>query len=126
MNGAEDMIVNHNMVVTQIFGRLGKRLDRPRIAAKFGLRINHTSFHRPLPFSRCDVLRQMHAIRVRCGSSSPNTDADFTRRGDDREPQTEQTIAGLPARKLQPPAWAATAARSAFGRSRPLPDRTAE
>src|SRR5216683_4488443 len=45
MNGAEDMIVDHNMVVTQVFRRLGKRLDRPRIAAKFDLRINHTSFH---------------------------------------------------------------------------------
>ena len=51
MNGAEDMIVDHNMVVTQLFGRLGKRLDRPCIAAKFDLRINHTSFHRPLPLS---------------------------------------------------------------------------
>src|ERR1700730_8315785 len=54
MNGAEDMIVDHNMVVTEVFGRLGKRLDRPRIAAKFDLRINHTSFHRPLLF---------HAVR---------------------------------------------------------------
>ena len=44
MNGAEDMIVDHNMVVTQVFRRLGKRLDRPRIAAEFDLRINHTSF----------------------------------------------------------------------------------
>jgi hypothetical protein len=51
MNGAEDMIVDHNMVVTQVFGPLGKRLDRPRIAAKFDLRINHTSFHRPFPLS---------------------------------------------------------------------------
>jgi hypothetical protein len=42
MNGAEDMIVDHNMVVTQVFRRLGKRLDRPCIAAKFDLRINHT------------------------------------------------------------------------------------
>src|ERR1700730_12631254 len=37
MNGAEDMIVDHNMVVTQVFDRLGKRLDRPCIAAKFDL-----------------------------------------------------------------------------------------
>jgi hypothetical protein len=42
MNGAEDMIVDHNMVVTQVFRRLGKRLDRPCIAAKFELRINLT------------------------------------------------------------------------------------
>src|SRR6266480_3748254 len=56
MNGAEDMIVDHNMVVAQVFRRLGKRLDRPCIAAKFGLRINHTSFHRPFPLSRCEVL----------------------------------------------------------------------
>src|SRR3979490_1112517 len=48
MNGTEDMIVDHNMVVTQVFRRLGKRLDRPCITAKFDLRINHTSFHRPL------------------------------------------------------------------------------
>src|SRR5438477_11931317 len=57
MNGAEDMIVDHNMVVTQVFRRLGKRLDRPRIAAKLDLRINHTSFHHPLPLSRCEVTR---------------------------------------------------------------------
>src|SRR4051794_4029082 len=31
MNGAEDMIVDYNMVVTQAFRGLGKRLDRPRI-----------------------------------------------------------------------------------------------
>src|SRR5207244_10200094 len=55
MNGAEDMIVDHNMVVTQVFRRLGKRLDRPCIAAEFDLRINHTSFHRPLPLSRCKI-----------------------------------------------------------------------
>jgi hypothetical protein len=73
MNGAEDMIVDHNMVVTQVFGRLGKRLDRPRIAAKFDLRINHTSFHRPLPLSRCEVLGQIQSIHVRSGRSSPNT-----------------------------------------------------
>ena len=57
MNGAEDMIVDHDMVVTQVFRRLGKRLDRPCIAAKFDLRINHASFHRPL-LSCCDGLRQ--------------------------------------------------------------------
>ena len=51
MNGAEDMVVDHNMVVTQVFRRLGKRLDPPWIAAEFDLRINHTSFHRPLPLS---------------------------------------------------------------------------
>src|SRR5690348_13924707 len=49
MNGAQDMVIDHNMVVTQLFGRLGKRLDRPCITAKLDLRINHTSFHRQLP-----------------------------------------------------------------------------
>jgi hypothetical protein len=49
MNGAEDMIVNHNVVVTEVFRRLSKRLDRSCIAAKFDLRINDASFHRPLP-----------------------------------------------------------------------------
>src|SRR5580704_16921911 len=29
MNGTEDVIVDHNMVVTQVFHRLGKRLDHP-------------------------------------------------------------------------------------------------
>jgi hypothetical protein len=51
MNGAADMIVDHDMVVTQVFRHLGKRLDRPRIAAEFSLRLNHTSFHRPFPLS---------------------------------------------------------------------------
>src|SRR5438105_2993328 len=73
MHGAEDMIVDHNMVVTQVFRRLGKCLDRPCIAAEFDLRINHTSFHRPLPLSRCEVFRQIQTIPVRSGSSSPNT-----------------------------------------------------
>ena len=68
MNGAEDMIVDHDMVVTQIFRRLRKRLDRPRFAAKLDLRINHTSFHRRLPLSRCEVSRQIPAIRGRSGS----------------------------------------------------------
>ncbi len=49
MNGAEDMVVDDDMVVAQIFRRLGKRLDRPCIAAKLDLRVNHTSFHRPFP-----------------------------------------------------------------------------
>jgi hypothetical protein len=70
MLGAEDMIVDHNMVVTQVFGRLGKRLDRPGIAAKFDLRVNHTSFHRPLPLSRCEVLRQIQTVRVRSGPAA--------------------------------------------------------
>jgi hypothetical protein len=48
MNGAEDMIVDDDMVVTQVFRRLGKRLNRPCIAVEFDLRINHTGFHRPL------------------------------------------------------------------------------
>src|SRR5437588_3687199 len=111
MNSAEDMIVDHNMVVAQVFRCLGERLDRPGIAAKFNLRINHTSFHRPLPLSRCELLRQIQAINVRSGSSSPNTGtrSQITRRNDDRESQTEQTIVGLPAGKLQPPGWCATA-----------------
>jgi hypothetical protein len=87
MNGAEHMVVGHNMVVTQVFRRLGKRLDRPCIAAKFDLRINHTSFHRPLPLSRC-VLRQLQTVRVRSESSSPTLAHNF-RRG---------TVAGHPAR----------------------------
>jgi len=45
MNSAEDVIVDDDMVVPQVFGRLGKRLDRSRIAAKFDLRINYTGFH---------------------------------------------------------------------------------
>jgi hypothetical protein len=36
MNGAEDMVVDHNKVVTQAFRHLGKRLDNPCIAAEFG------------------------------------------------------------------------------------------
>jgi hypothetical protein len=54
------------------------------------------------------------------------TRSQITRRDDDRELQTEQTIVGLPARKLQPPASSATAARSVFGASRQLPDRLGE
>src|SRR5712675_851612 len=79
MNGAEDMIVDHNMVVTQVFRRLGKRLDRPYIAAKFDLRINHTSFHRPLPLSRSEVLCQVTGIRIRSASSNPNRTRNFLR-----------------------------------------------
>jgi hypothetical protein len=56
------------MVVTQVFRRLGKRLDRPFIAAKLNLRINDTSFHRPLPLSRCEVSRRIQTIRVRAGT----------------------------------------------------------
>src|SRR5437660_12656396 len=59
MNRAEDMIVDHNMIVTQVFRGLGKRLDRPCIAAKFDLRINHTSFHRPLLFHDATAMRQI-------------------------------------------------------------------
>jgi hypothetical protein len=33
MNRTQDMIIDHDMVVTQAFRRLGKRLDRPGIAA---------------------------------------------------------------------------------------------
>jgi hypothetical protein len=68
MNGAEDMIVDHDMIVTQAFRRLGKRLDRPCIAAEFDLRINHTSFHRPLP---------LYDLRSRpeCKLSTPGPEA---------------------------------------------------
>jgi len=52
--------------------------------------------------------------------------SQITPRNDDRERQTEQTIVGLPPRKLQPPAWSATAARFRFGASRQLPDRLGE
>ena len=45
---------------------------RPCIAAKFDLRINHTSFHRPVPFQRYEILRQIQTIGVRSGISSPN------------------------------------------------------
>jgi hypothetical protein len=48
MHGAEHVIVDHDMVVTQVFRRLGKRLDRSGVAAKFDLRINHASLHRSL------------------------------------------------------------------------------
>jgi len=98
------------MIVTQVFRRLGKRLDRPCIAAKFDLRLNHTSFHRPFPFSRCEVLHQIQTIRpVR--KQQPElrhttlaaTRSQITRRDNDRELQTGQTIVGLPAPKLQSP-----------------------
>jgi hypothetical protein len=49
MNGAKDVVVDDDMVVAQVLGRLGKRLDRPCVAAELGLRVNHTSFHRPFP-----------------------------------------------------------------------------
>src|SRR5215469_12652893 len=123
MNGAEDMIVDHDMVVTQVFGRLGKRLDRPRIPAKLNLRINHTSFHRPLCLSRCEVLRQTGPF----GSgpeSAARTIADYSARDDDRELQMEQTIVGRPARKPQPAVWRPAAARPVFGTGRSQ-DRTA-
>src|SRR5712691_10199127 len=110
MNGAEDMIVDHNMVVTQVFRRLGKRLDRPGIAAKFDLRINHTSFHRPLPLSRCEVLRQIQTIRVRSGSNSLNPGRWVWPPHGRRLPgaimiancKRSKGSSGLPARKLQP------------------------
>ena len=44
MNGAEDMVVDHDMIVIQLFGRLGKRFGRPCIPANFGLRINRARF----------------------------------------------------------------------------------
>ena len=104
------------------------------IAAKFDLRINHTSFHRPLPLSRCEVVRPDtgHSRPVRKQQPKHGhiifaaTRSLITPRDDDRELQTEQTIVGLPPRKLQPPAWSATAARSVFGASRQLPDRLGE
>ena len=51
MNGTEDMVVDHDMVVTQVFRGLRKCFDRSRIAAEFDLRVNHTSFHDPVPLS---------------------------------------------------------------------------
>jgi hypothetical protein len=51
MNGAEDVIIDHDMIVPQVFRGLGKRLDRPHVTAKFDLRINHASLHPPLPSS---------------------------------------------------------------------------
>ena len=67
------MIVNYNMVVTQVFRRLCKRLDRSCIAAEFSLRINDTSFHCRLPLSPCEILRQIKIIGVPSGSSGKNT-----------------------------------------------------
>src|SRR6516164_4011422 len=110
MNGAEDMIVDHNMVVPQVFRRLGKRLDRPGIAAKFDLRINHTSFHRRLPFHdvRSCARYRPSASGLEAASRTPahnfglDTAADYPVRDDDRELQMERTIVALPVRKLQP------------------------
>jgi hypothetical protein len=72
MNGAEDMIVDHNMVVTQVFRRLGKCLDRPCIAAQFDLRVNHTSFHHPLPRSglraSCQTIASVEKPPAGCGT----------------------------------------------------------
>jgi hypothetical protein len=49
MNGAEHMIIDDDMIITQIFRCLRKRLDGPGIAAEFDLRINHASLHNSLP-----------------------------------------------------------------------------
>src|ERR1700720_2684775 len=106
------------MVVTKVLRRLGKRLDRPCIAAEFDLRINHTSFHRPLPLSRCLAPDTDHPRPVRKQQPEHRhitwaaTRSQITRRDDDPELQTEQRIVGLPARKLQP---GRTQARSWFG-----------
>jgi hypothetical protein len=54
---AEHMVVYHNMVVTQVFRRLGKRLDRPCIAAKFDLRIRHRAPSQPRQFALVSALR---------------------------------------------------------------------
>jgi len=102
MNGAEDMVVDHDMVVTHVFRRLGKRLDRPGIAAKFGLRINHTSFHRPLPLSPTWGLTPDtgHSRPVRKQRTKYRhiifamTRSQITRSDDDRERQTEQMSLG--------------------------------
>jgi hypothetical protein len=51
MNGAEDMVVDHDVIVAQVLGSLGEGLDRTRIAAELDLRVNDTSFHRPLPLT---------------------------------------------------------------------------
>src|SRR5690242_4044338 len=70
MNGAEDMIVDHDVIVPQVFRSLGKRLDRPCIAAEFDLRVNHTSFHRTLPLW-CETVISDPTSRDRSESSSP-------------------------------------------------------
>ena len=48
MNGAKDVVIDHDMIVTKILRRLSERLDGPRIAAELNLRINHPSLHCPL------------------------------------------------------------------------------
>ena len=45
MIGAEDMIIDHDMIVPQVFRRLGERLDRPRVTTEVNLRINYASPH---------------------------------------------------------------------------------
>jgi hypothetical protein len=57
MNGTEHVIVDHDMIVSQVFRGLGERLDRPCVTAKFDLRINNASLHRPLPSSLGDLIR---------------------------------------------------------------------
>src|SRR6185369_10310043 len=56
MLSAEHMVVDHNVVVTQVFRGLGEGLDCPGIAAQLDLRINNACFHGPLPHSRSDEL----------------------------------------------------------------------
>jgi hypothetical protein len=72
MNRTEDMIVDHDMVVTQFLCCLRKRLDRSGIAAELYLRINHTSFHRALLEGR-KVKCRLRIGRIRCGWTSPNS-----------------------------------------------------
>jgi hypothetical protein len=121
MNSAEDMVVDHDMVVPQVFRRLGKRLDRPGIAAESGLRINHTSFHHPSSsFALWDPAPDTRHSGPEAAAQSPahdfrsDTAADYPAH-DHRELQTEQTIVGLPTQNFQPSAWSAMAALSVFG-----------
>jgi hypothetical protein len=98
MHGAEDMVVDHNMVVPQVFRRLGECLDRTCIAAEFDLRVNHTSFHRPLPFHDLSSCASYSPFASRLEQQPDHrhrtlvtTRSQITRRDDDRELQTEQT-----------------------------------
>ena len=83
MNGAEHMIIDDNMIITQILRCLCKRLDRSSIAAEFDLWINHASFHN-LPFLY-DGERLCTKSEVRSGFKAPFT-RDRARWGDPNAP----------------------------------------
>jgi hypothetical protein len=55
MNGAKNVIIEYDVVVSHIFRRLGEGFDRTSITAKFDLRINHANPHAPLPSSYDDL-----------------------------------------------------------------------